>query len=807
MRSTYLSGEIAIAVLTILNIASSSFGAGTTAMAWQEEFDKPAGPANGKIFYEDRGSGKTGEAVIIKGLSNGVLKFGLKSDPARTQDRLNLMFGEGLWGPVNTGNWGPFDLRQYPIIEIKWRGTGFDGMYYALATADGRTRVGYVFPGADRKEKDAQGREWTVSYVRLSPDSSVPVPTTAVKLLGINFAVMSPSKKDVINEVDYIRVRKLNESEQAQERKIVETFTHFPTGRWGGLDDFFPFGIYIGYLGGDFENWSAGYEDVYGHFARHHFNYVPGTDEIELGRFGLGEAALEGYLAAMNGLIDAARSTGMKIGADVRRLMQGHAVAEGYRPLLPITARLAKAFPVDTVVSWYCADEPTAGDLVSVGMSVRALRESDPWKRPELVVFNNSATAESYGRILNLNFWDSYPILEGNRDPWTIRGLAHEYRRVLPDRPAWAVLQAFETRPPTPKGSYTRPTDAEMRLMAYQALAEGVKGLIWYISWDGGGRDEGMESRTGAHRGGLFDTLEDLARRLVPIGRLVLKSEPVDGPGLVVQPGSHSPKTKGIVLSALKDPARPVYYVFTVNENLQEPLAAMVNLPAERVKPGVGVYDLYALDGRNLLRGSGFAVDRLAGGDGRVYLVADADTFAKVKSQILCQTALEDVRAMTPDLTLARRWKLSVKPVEERIVECRRAAERGDAPMAMQRARQAKGLLAHLMRNDSEFNGITRGLSDLSLELTELSVIAEVPSQTPRWWTGRDHPMLVPNPGFLDQSKHYWQVGRQYRNLRERYLKGKKENLWADLDKTRGECLAVREALLTTLGRKLQPAK
>ena len=127
--------------------------------------------------------------------------------------------------------------------------------------------------------------------------------------------------------------------------------------------------------------------------------------------------------------------------------------------------------------------------------------------------------------------------------------------------------------------------------------------------------------------------------------------------------------------------------------------------------------------------------------------------------------------------------------------------------MAMQCARQAKGLLAQLMRNDSEFNGITRGLSDLSVELTELSVIAEVPSQTPRWWTGRDHPMLVPNPGFLDQSKRYWQAGRQYRNLRERYLTGKKENLWADLDKTRGECLAVREALLTTLGRKLQPAK
>ncbi len=774
-------------------------------VAWSEEFDSSDSPALGRIYYEDRGSGKSGEEVVIREVVDGVLRYGLKFDPERKQDRLNVMFGDCVWGPPRETGWGPFDAKQYPFVEMKWRGGEFT-FYYGGETTDGRRLGTYAFPPVMRKETDEQGREWNISLFRLAPDSSVSTKGTAVKLIGINLALYSPGEEGMpTTEVDYIRVRGFTAEEAAREEKIIEALMDFPRGRWRGFEEFFPFGVYVGYLRSDFESWGGDYEGAYGNYVRHHLNFVASNDEVELGRFGQGEAAVESYITEMNKLIAAARATGIRLGADVRRMMEGRDPADGYRQLLPITRRLNEAFAEDDViVSWKIADEPGVDRLIPLAMMMRALREADPHNRPQLIEFSAPVKMEPFASYLNLNCWDRYPIVQGSRNPWAIRDLAREHRQIASDMPMWAVLQSFETRPPTPKGSYMRPSDAEIRMMGYLALAEGAKGLLWYAGWSGYGRDEGLVTRTGQPRGGMLDALADLGRRLIPIGQLLLHTDPLDEAGVTIAEEVAPADDHSLAISVLKHRERPVSYLVVVNEDLSRERTGQVILGG-LLGEGQEVYDLYILSEVPAENGQ-FVAATLAGGDGRIYLVGSAQEFEQDRTHIEATQALEACRVLTPDISIARRWGIDLTEVDRAVAACRQAAEAGQSREAQAQAKQATEALRAAIDGDSLLRMTRKALDEMSVELAELSRIAEHHSTTPRWWTGSDHPMMIPNPDFLDLSKEYWRVGRAYRDLYMRYLAAEKEGLWTGVNQTRLDLLVVRDGLLGCLRGRLTPA-
>lgn len=798
-------------ILLMLSVSISAFGA-QPQVAWQEEFDQPNSPVNGNVFYEDRGSGKSGEAVTIREVTDGVIRFGLKCDAARTQDRYNMLFGDCYWWEGLGGKWGPFALKDYPLLEVKWRGSSFE-FWYAVETAGGQKTPNYTWLQPARKEKDAQGREWNISILRIAPDSSVPTTNTPVRLLGMNFCPYSPREnRELVMEIDSIKVRGFDDQERTAEEKIIRSLRDFPKARWRGYDSFFPFGTYFFYKRSDFESWNGDpdYEGAYGTLARHRFNYIVESDEVELGRFSgqLKEDGRKAFLDASKKLVQSAQATGMRIGLGISRLTSGRNPEDGYEQFLPVTKDIADTFPDDgTVISWYVWDEPSQANLLSVVTAVRSMRESDPMKRPELVVFNNTFAAQAYSAYLSLCFWDLYPILEGSRDPWSIRDQARGYRKLMPDKPMWVTLPAFETIPPAPKGSYVRPSDAEMRLMSHLAIAEGAKGLIWFIDWMNEGNLVGYLDRTGQPRGGMVETLEDLSKRLVPIGKLLLATNPLEDAKVEVKQLEQPAEGKGVAVSVLKHRSLPVHYLVVINEDLERPRSAQVVLPPLLLRAGVGVYDLYTLEGTNLLKGNICTVNPLAGGDGRVYLIANAKEFHRQRSRVQCETALEDIRVLTPDLTIARRWKVPLNNVDVAIQHCRMAVKSGDGWKALAAAQQARDLLARCMENASELNATQHALSDIRVELAEVSFITEYPSKKPRWWTGRDHPMLIPNPGFLDLSKRYWNVGRAYRDLYVEYLRGETEGLWQALNQTRLDCLKMREDVLAMLRERLKPAE
>jgi hypothetical protein len=788
-------------------------------VAWEAKIGGPGAPADAKVFFEPRGSGQSGDAVVVNEVTDGVLRYGLKYDAARpvAGDRLNFLFGDCVWWSGITTAWGPFDLKQFPYVEITWRGLptlNYISLYYAIETVGGEKVPSYAFFEPGRNVRDAQGREWNVSTMRLGPPAAVSSPTTPARLLGLNFVIgdYGPSevKGDVIYEIAALRLRGFTADEAAREKKVLASLTDFPAGRWRGFDTFFPFGVYdTGFLRGDFEYWGGDYEGAFGTFSRHHLNYIASNYEVMPTRLGAhsSEEGFKAYLAEFTAQIERAKATGVKLSGDVRDLHWMADLGQGHEGLLPIMKRIAAVAPDDdTLVSWQLADEPWAADVAKYAMMIRAVRENDPLTRPELLVFNNATALKAYGPYLSVGYWDNYPVLSSGRNPWAIRDLARDYRKALPGKPVWAVLQAFEMRPPVPKGAYLRPSDAEMRLMAYLSLSEGVKGLIWFSGWGGSSRDEYLVERAGQARGGMLETLADLGRRLIPLGSLFLATEPLEGAGVEVKQLTEAPGERGVSATVLQHRSQPCRCVLVINEDLEHTRQADVTLPAALVGPEYGVYDLYALDGANLLQDGRFRVAALSGGDARLYLVATAPEFARQQARIQCDTAQEDLRALTPDLTLARRWNVPLERVAAGVAAVKAAVQAGDGPRALDAAALAQRRVREALANDSEVNAVRHALADMENELTEVGRVAEFPSEKPRWWTGRDHPMMVPNPGFLEESKRYWAAGRTYAELRRRYLSGDRQGLWPEVQKASIECLQMREAVLRVLRQKLEPA-
>jgi hypothetical protein len=168
---------------------------------------------------------------------------------------------------------------------------------------------------------------------------------------------------------------------------------------------------------------------------------------------------------------------------------------------------------------------------------------------------------------------------------------------------------------------------------------------------------------------------------------------------------------------------------------------------------------------------------------------------------------LEDVRVLKPDLTIAGRWGLDMNDVDRAIASCKAAIQAKNFEQALSDARLAKSLLSARIQNNSELNSVQKALCDIQKELAETSGIAEYFSREPKWWTGGNHATMIPNPGFPELSKRYWQVGRNYRDCYARYLAGDKNGLWQKINAVRYDCLAMRVDVLACQREKLKPAQ
>lgn len=138
------------------------------------------------------------------------------------------------------------------------------------------------------------------------------------------------------------------------------------------------------------------------------------------------------------------------------------------------------------LLTWYLFDEPASQGVPveSIAMMYQAVKRIDPFHPASLLLARDSAYA-AYAPECDIFWADPYPV---GRHPLTmVSDRARQARLAAGGKPIWIVLQAFDWAYwPDPQGRIkevgqpTAPTEAQSRVMAHLALAEGAQGLIWY---------------------------------------------------------------------------------------------------------------------------------------------------------------------------------------------------------------------------------------------------------------------------------------------------------------------------------------
>lgn len=136
------------------------------------------------------------------------------------------------------------------------------------------------------------------------------------------------------------------------------------------------------------------------------------------------------------------------------------------------------------LLAWYLNDELPLEYLDRLEAHQRWLEELDP-NHPTWVVLYQVDQVASYGRTFDVIGTDPYPIPD--RPARTAGQWTRMTKASLGDaRPVWMVPQAFNWAcyRPEDAGKFRPPTYDELRSMAWQCIAEGANGLVFYSFFD-----------------------------------------------------------------------------------------------------------------------------------------------------------------------------------------------------------------------------------------------------------------------------------------------------------------------------------
>lgn len=189
-------------------------------------------------------------------------------------------------------------------------------------------------------------------------------------------------------------------------------------------------------------------------------------------------------------ILDTARETGLKAFiSDERMPLSITGVADAKSRLDAIVRDYAKH---TALAGYFLTDEPGEAAFPGLGEVVAYLREIDPKHPAYINLFPNYASAEqlgvpTYTRYLSdfrtvvqpfVISYDHYHFLKGSDRPTFFSNLsAVRTASRAADVPFWQIVLSI------PHGPYRSLTEAEKRWEAFQTLAYGGKGVLYFTYW------------------------------------------------------------------------------------------------------------------------------------------------------------------------------------------------------------------------------------------------------------------------------------------------------------------------------------
>jgi len=697
-----------------------------------------------------------------------------------------------------------FDLKNFPILEVKWeKGPGVAVVAPELSATvrpeelphisalnieayiepdQKGGRLGWFdvwMPQARRNIYDPSDANLVL---RLMPDAGFADARSASKLkrLGLHFSVGGEGSGPCEIRITKMILRSFS----AREKKLLEPRVaplreYEPPPVPERLRNTFFFGA------GGQQDFVGGWAGLYDEFARAHFNAntlsgTPySTDVFHKARMAEPRGIMVIQGAHLGYPPDGTGGFGGDSPyADFVNMYQDTRESRGPKAAREAAARLIeKAKGHSAIVGWDLIDEPGNELYVGVAGMKRIFDELDPER---LCVHNHYRvhTCLYFERFATVNWTDMYPAWHpGAEGPWAVAGWCRAISQAS-SKPQWYwVLTA---------GGYETP---EMyRLMTYLALQNDVKG-IWHYHY-GYGAHKCMTDLVG----NLFPVGKEvsaLGERLLPVAPLLLPARVRwDQPVNVETSGGGD---KPISATAMCDPdakpgAAPAYLV-VVNEDVAHPGRNMLSqkeqsgvatLPTFFVKADRAVYDLYSLKQVAPPGSSKFQIETLRPGDGRIYMLGTSAQFAATKKQIVINRVNEMLRVQGADREIAKNWGLwwAVEQFDKDAAEARSLAGAGSYDLAEANAVEAGKRLLETMHKSEKLRQTAESLASAKETLGRAIDFVFGPAHIYGFW---DKPgsYRKPNSDFGEPTikeervKSLEPLLRRYSRIRHDYLMGR----------------------------------
>jgi len=697
----------------------------------------------------------------------------------------------------------PFDLKVFPILEIKWDAGAARVVAPELSATVRPEELPHIsalnieaYIEPDREggrlgwfDVWGQGQYPNIYdpsdanlILRLLPDAGFPDARSASKLkrLGLRFNVSQEG-----SAACGIRITKMIlRSFSAREKDLLEPrvaplrdYKAPPLPKRLRNTFFFGAGGQADFVGG----WAGLYDE----FARAHVNAntlsgTPySTDVFEKARMAkprgvmIIQGAHLGYPPDGSGGF-----RGESPYADLAKMYQDAREGRGPEAAREAAARLIEeARGLSALVGWDLVDEPGNELYVGVAGMKAIFDQLDPER---LCVHNHYRvhTCLYFERFATLTWTDMYPAAHAGSDgPWPVAGWCRQIAQAS-GKPQWYWVQA----------AYGYETPEMYRLMAYLALQNDAKG-IWHYHY-GYGAHKCMADLVG----NLLPVGQEaaaLGERLLPVGSLLVPARVRwDQPVKVETSGGGD---KPISATAMCDPdAKPAVapvYLVAVNEDVAHPgrnllsqkeQSGRATLPEAFVGADRAVYDLYSL---REVAGAGspvFDIATLRPGDGRVYLLGAAAQFAEAKKQIVSNRVNERLRVQGADREIAKNWGLwwAVEQFDQDAAEARNLAGAASFDLAEAKAAEAGNRLLETMHQSERLRQTAEALASAKETLGQAIDFVFGPAHIYGYWS-KPGSYVKPASGLEkptikeEHVKSLEPLLRRYSQIRHDYLMGR----------------------------------
>ncbi len=471
--------------------------------------------------------------------------------------------------------------------------------------------------------------------------------------------------------------------------------------------DYLPFGVYTAAEGFDENALLFGYplsdiyEDVLTELKRNYINTVVIENANRFLEKGL-----------MDVVLDLSAESAIKVWASFE--IPEHLSEAELQHLF--TQKLLPFFHKSSLVAWSFRDEPRREEAEYLRKAVTVFRSMNGKQLVGFVYGGKGRAVEDLEGVSDFVAVDDYPIFAKRRNSASVSSTTARITQAT-GRPVWMVLQACSFR-----DFLVAPTPAELRQMTHMALANGAKGLFYFLYnyrpyWI---RNEYEQSLVDVwlNAGPLWKEVGTMGKRLSAIGPLLLGASPVHpaARSIIVRDSSK------IEWSVLRDPKSDIDFVIVYNRDTASPVKTEVTIQ-EGVLGKRQIFDLYEVIDTKKTKPLSFQFPvQLLPGDGKIMILCTDAQFRDITRKLMGTRFMIERSILKQEMRHMSLWGIDITEIQKMDKNAERTSKK-NIFAAEELVESARIKLREAFNRDPSLKGIQDKLDRIRIMLADIDIL------------------------------------------------------------------------------------